>query len=540
MVKQFRFIKEHGYDLFLSVVLAFVTVLVTRVQFSGNLRSSTVEDAYFKEFGISAVLLFFVLFIGFYRVIPFLDTKLYGLLTRICSCTGEKVNFSKAIKFWSVLLPIAWLPYYLSYYPGGMSTDTFTSIYYGLSGTLSNRHPVFYNVLIGMAIKFGDFFNKNIVWSMGLFLAVQMILFEVEIIYFLRWMLMHHINQKVCTCVMVFITFFPLIPLYAITITKDVSFAMSFMLWFIFFVDLCLNIRQNEWNVKSLVGFVVGMFLVAFTRNNGIYVIIFTTLSLILITCTLKYVKKRLIWVTVIISPVLICFIQGPVYRHIGVIPTDVAESYGIPLQQICSVVVYDGEITEEQKEIINCIIPYEKIPELFNPLTVDNIKWGGLNEDYLGGHERDFIKLWTQLLVKNPGIYVKEYLLETLGFWDVDVSGSSGYVYHELKDDNYGLSQTDYFEKFFHFSFQHFVNPRHYISSAWLFWIFFVGMLFIMKHYGWRDCLLFVPQIAVWLTIMIATPIAISLRYVVALLFTLPCAVIVLILLENRALSEK
>ena len=540
MQKQFRFIKEHGYNLFLSLVLALVTVLVTRVQFSGDLRSATVEDTYFKEFGISALLLFFILFIAFYLVIPFLDTKLHGLLAKICSSTGEKANFSKAIKFWSILLPIAWIPYYLSYYPGCMSTDTLTSIYFCLSGTLSNRHPVFYNMLLGLAIKFGNFFNKDLEWSMGFFLAVQMILFEVEIIYFLRWMLIHHINQKICTCVMVFMTFFPLIPLYAITIVKDTSFAMAFMLWFMFFVDLYLNIRKNEWNVKPLAGFVVGMFLVAFTRNNGIYVIVFMTLCLIFITGTLKYVKKWLIWGTVIISTALICFIQGPVYRYIGVIPTEVVENYGIPLQQICSVVVYDGEITEEQKEIINCIVPYENIPEVFNPLTVDNIKWcEGMNQYYLNGHEREFIKLWAKLLVKNPQIYVKEYLLQTLGFWDVCVSGSSGYVYYELEDNDYGLSQIDYFEKIFHFSFQRFVNPRHYLSSAWLFWIFFVGMLFIMKHYGWRDCLLFMPQIAVWLTIMIATPIAISLRYVVALLFTLPLVVIVLILLENRVLSQ-
>lgn len=535
--KHFRINKGCGYDLFLAAILAFVTVLMTRVQFAGTLSSATVDDNYFTKFGISAVVLFFILFIVFNLIIPFLDSKLCGLLKKICSYTVEKENSSKMIRFWSILLPVAWLPYYLSYYPGGISTDTLTSISFSLSGTLNNRHPVFYNMLLGLAIKFGNLFNRDLEWSMGLFLAVQMILLEVEIIYLLRWMLIHHINPKVCTCIMIFMTFFPLIPLYAVSIIKDTIFAMSFMLWFMFAVDLYLNIRRNEWNIKTLFGYIAGMFLVAFTRNNGIYIILFTVFFLVLITGALKFIKKPVIWGGIIVSALVICFIQGPVYRHLDVIQTNLVENLGIPLQQICSVVANNGEITEAQKESIDHFIPYENISEHFRPCIVDNIKWyAGMDEGYLDGHKREFFNLWKQLLIQNPRIYMQEYLLQTLGFWDVDVSGFAGYVETGIDGNIYGLSQIDLFEKLFGFSFQHFANPRYYaISGAWFFWIFLIGMLFVMKHYKWQDCLLFIPQIAVWLTLMIATPIAISLRYVISLLFTLPFVIIVFILLENK-----
>lgn len=371
---------------------------------------------------------------------------------------------------------------------------------------------------------------------MGLFLAIQMILLEVEIICFLHWMLIHHINPKVCTCVMIFMTFFPLIPLYAVSIGKDTLFAMAFLLWFMFFVDLYLNIRQNKWNIKSLAGFIIGMFLVAFTRNNGLYVVLFTMLFFVLITCTLKCKKKRIVIAGSILSVLIICFIQGPIYRCIGVTPTAVVENLGIPLQQICSVVANDGEITEEQRESIDRFIPYENIPEYFNPCIVDSIKWyAGMREDYMNGHKREFFYLWKQLLIQNPQIYIEEYLLQTLGFWNVDISGPAGYVEYRVWDNSYGLTQTDYFEKIFGFSFQHFVNPRTYISSAWFFWIYFVGILYIMKHYKWQDGLLFIPQLAIWMTLMIATPCALSLRYVVASLFTVPFIIVVFILLEDQ-----
>lgn len=132
----------------------------------------------------------------------------------------------------------------------------------------------------------------------------------------------------------------------------------------------------------------------------------------------------------------------------------------------------------------------------------------------------------------------MKAYLLATADFWNVDVSVHDAYVQIFVwggLGQQYGVTQTDYFEEWFGFSFRHFVSPRHYISCAWFFWIFFVSMLFVMKRYGWRTSYLFSPQMGVWLTIMIATPIAGSLRYIASLLFTLPFTVIIPILLERE-----
>lgn len=335
---------------------------------------------------------------------------------------------------------------------------------------------------------------------------------------------------------------FPLIPLYAISVWKDTPFSMAFMLWFMFVVDLYMNFKQQKWSFKTLAGFVIGMFLVAFTRNNGIYVITFTAIVFILMTCIYKIqlIKKLITYSIILLSVMMIYFVQGPVYRYMGVIPTDVVEDIGIPIQQICSVVVYDGNITEAQKESINRFIPYDNIKDYFMPCGVDNIKWyAGMDWGYLELHKPEFWDLWKHLFMQNPQIYIQEYLMETLGFWNIDISGSSGYAEIEVWNNDYGITQTDYFKKFFGFSFQHFVNPRHYISCAWFFWIFLISMFFIMKHYKWTDCLLFMPQMAVWLTLMAATPVAISLRYISALLFTLPFAIIVPIILEKEICKE-
>lgn len=149
-------LRLHGYDLFLAVVLAFAAVLTTRVKYAGSMGSATVANTYIGKFGISAVFLFFVLLCFFYCVISFMDSKLHELIKKLCSYTGREKDFSRIIKFWSILLPAAWFPFYSSYYPGGVFSDTLSSISYSISGdVLNNRHPVFFNILINLFIKIG-------------------------------------------------------------------------------------------------------------------------------------------------------------------------------------------------------------------------------------------------------------------------------------------------------------------------------------------------------------------------------------------------
>lgn len=521
--------------LFGSFCFSVCTVFMTRMVFKSGGVWGTIEENYFNPFGISAFILFLFCIPVFYIILILIDLLFQKCLSQIYA--EETIdNKSRIVKFWGIMIAVAWLPYYLSYYPGGIYVDTFTSIKYYMSGVLTNRHPFLYNTLIGFAIRIGQIFDKDLTWSMGLFLAVQMIALEAEIIYFLNWMLIRQINRSVRTVIMIFFCFFPLIPFYGISVWKDTPFCMSILLWSMFLTDLYLNIQKNIWNTRVLLKFILAMFLVAFTRNNGIYVIIFSMIVFVITSYKKIFIKKRIIYLGMLSAIIAIIFIQGPVYRLCGISQTDFVENLGIPLQQIGAVVAYDGNITEEQKESLDRFFSYEKIKEQYHPGIADSLKWSAdLDSEYLSEHTLEFLTLWLNLLIQNPKICIKGYLLATAGFWNVDVSLGGAYVQNYVWDNEYELSQMDYFEKWFGFAFQHFVNPRYYISSAWFFWIFLVVLLFSMKRYGWRKSYLFTPQMGVWLTIMIATPLAMSLRYSAPLLFTMPFAVILPMLLERE-----
>ena len=534
-MKHYKKLKLNEYYISFAFILSICTVFMTRMQFTGGLWRGTINENYFNTFGISAAILFFLCIPMFYILILLADYVFYWCLSKIY-CEEKTQNATKILIFWGIMIAVAWFPYYLSYYPGGIYYDTFTSIYYSLNGILTNRHPFLYNVLINIAIKCGQAIGKDLTWSMGLFLAIQMIFLELEFIYFLYWMLVKNINRVVRIAIMLFLVFFPLIPLYAVSVWKDTPFCMAVLLWSMFMADLYSNIQKNKWNLWIMLKFIIAMILVAFTRNNGIYVLIFSTFVFVVATFNKVFIRKKTTYCLVLLTISAIIFIQGPVYRWCGIAQAPTVENFGIPLQQIGSVVAYEGNITDEQKECINRFLPYENIKEHYTPGSVDNLKWNaGLDDVYLSEHTKEFLELWIHLFIQNPKTYLKAYLLATAGFWNVDVATEDGYVQNFISPGYDGLYQTDYFEKWFGFSFHHFINPRHYISCAWFFWIFFICMILVSKHFGWRKCYLFTPQIGIWLTLMIATPVASSLRYIAALLFTLPFVIILPILLKRE-----
>lgn len=424
---------------------------------------------------------------------------------------------------------------------GGVYSDTLTSISYIRSDTLTNRHPICYTILIGLFMYIGELCGKDLTWSVGLFTITQMFILGCEFLYCISWMVKHRVNKSVRIATALFWIFFPLIPLYSISVWKDTPFCMAVLFWTPFIIDLYLEMLDISFRAKTIVGFLIGGILTAFTRNNGIYVVIFVVFVELILILKRMWIDKGNRCLGMCSAGMLfaILFIQGPVYDMLGISQTEGVENFGIPLQQIGAVVAYDGHITEEQKENINRFIPYENIKGHYSPMLADDLKWyAGLNGQYLEEHEDEFLRLWWELLWQNPSIYIKSYMMATAGFWNVDVSTGDAYVQTFIWNESSGIVQKDYFSELFGFSFRHFTDPRRYISCAWFFWFFFVSAWFCMKHYGWKSIFPFTPQLGIWITIMIATPIAASLRYIAALMFTLPFVIIIPMLLERTKVN--
>ena len=162
-----------------------------------------------------------------------------------------------------------------------------------------------------------DVLGKDLNWSLGAFTAIQMLVLELEFIYFISWMLRNKIKDSIRIMFSLFFIFFPLIPLYAVSVWKDTPFCMAVLFWMMFVVSLYLEICDGKYNFKTFAGFLTGAFLTAFTRNNGIYIVAISVFVLILVLYKNDYVCKKIkrkVIYNSIVSVVIIFFIQGIVY----------------------------------------------------------------------------------------------------------------------------------------------------------------------------------------------------------------------------------
>lgn len=152
-------------------------------------------------------------------------------------------------------------------------------------------------------------------------------------------------------------------------------------------------------------------------RHNGLAVFVVSVVVLAIILR--KQFKKACILSTLVIVANLI--ITGPIYDLCKVTPSDPNEALAIPTQQIASIIAQDGNLSKKQRDFFNEIMPLDNWREMYNPYSVDPIKFHEkYNKSFLLQHKSEFIKQWLKLCVKNPNLAIKAYLKQTSVVWQI------------------------------------------------------------------------------------------------------------------------
>ncbi len=520
----------HPNNIIFAFFAAICGGLAQRVHFRGNVYDSVAINFIGPVTGKSVVVFFFVLIVT-YVILCLGEPLLFHLIQRLPSSKNDSRSIRRILIFWAIVLILWWSLYFLTYFPGGIYSDTFTSVNYASRNYLTNRHPFLYNCIVWVFVHLGYHFDKTITWSMAMLYGTQMLAMGTEILLFIYWMVKRNVNRILRIAVSCFFVFFNLIPMYAVSVWKDTPFCMAVLFWEVFTVDLYLESRKGKISGSTMTGFLLGLFLTAFTRNNGIYVCAFTAFVMLLAVRGQK--KAKLLSCLAVV----ICFaVQGPGYRLVGIDQTEPVENFGIPLQQIGAVMAYDGNMTEEQKAIVDRIFAGKSDEAVYAPALADNLKWySPFDSIYFNNHIGEFLRLWVELFFQNPKLYVDAYLYETLGYWDFEETCGAAYAQNYVWDNIYGVEGHDLLEAETGYSLKTFFDPyKHMISNAIFFWIQLLGLLLTAKRFGWRTSFLFASVAGVWLSVMVATPIAFSLRYVAPLMFNLPFVLLIPHMIKN------
>lgn len=512
-------------------VFAFTLFLDSILVFSGNIFDK-VDQIYFEKINPINIIIFLLAWIITFFIITIIEKGMDKLEEKVCK-KGQKNKQSILFYFlFLIILLICWSPYILSYFPGGIYSDTGSTINQALGNQrLNNHHPILYAFIFKIFFMIGDKFQGGTQLGVELFSIFQVVLMASVCAYFIYWLYKKNISKKYIVLTILFFGICRLIPMYAISLWKDVPFCLALFMYIIFIADIVYYDGKNLEKVWPVIYYNILLILVSFLRNNGKYITFVTTIVILIIyrKNILKYLKKFTI--ISMFSIIMTFVIQGPVYNKLNM-NTEYIENVSVLFQQVFAVVAKDGEITDEQREFINAVCPIEVIKEKYSPCIIDNVKWSGkFNNDLLLANKKKFFKIWLEMGIKHPKIYIEEYLLNTIGFWDINRATMDAYINPTMWGDTdtfIGIKQKDYIQNATGKTIRNILRPTVPISSAIYIFILIFGALLTVYKKKYKNLLIYLPAFLVWGTIMIAVPIAFSLRYVYILVLTIPLNLIV------------
>lgn len=459
-------------------------------------------------------------FYSFFIFSTLILTEIVSLLNKINREETSKKIEIKHISIIFILLFIGYIPYFVAFFPGLLSADSFAQIYQSI-GTygLSNHHPIIHTLFIKACFSIGDLFG-NMNYSVAIYSLSQLLIMCSVFTYYVCFIIKNGCHKIIFYGTLLFYIAVPVFGFYAVTMWKDVLFGVFALALMIQIYKFCFKEKITMCDNILTILFVI---LVALFRNNGLYAIL--AISLIMLLSLRKHWKKI---VLLYLIPSIVCVvIVGPVYNICGIKKGNFAESVGIPLKQISGIVAEGLPIDYNSERFISKLIPVGIVKEQYKPLSIDDIKFNpNFNNNFLEENKTQFIKVWGKLLLKYPVKYIDIYMKATYGFWYIEAQGYSAHVW-TIDPNDLGIKTSDniltskmieYHNKFYEAPIvKYFARPAVFFSAL----LFAIAAGFMKKK--WEYLLPLMLPFLIWVTIMIATPVNYQTRYVYSLFCTFP-----------------
>lgn len=471
---------------------------------------------------------------GFCVLLPLIYVAVKGLLFLLRQISGvffqEKRKAKKYVfVLFFLLIMLLWLPYLPSYWPGGIYSDTVDSIRMALGqDALDNHNPILYTLLWRlMFFLTGAFRGETEYYGLELFTVVQLAGMALVMAGFVYWCYRKGFHKLFIAFMLLIIGIFPLYPFYGISLWKDTIFSLVVFLFSVFLYQT-FSVKETELSWMELAAYCLFSLLLVFLRNNGIYVMIFCAVLIVLICLKKQKMTAMKIGIASLVIAIGSLVIQGPVYDAKGYNVDRTVESMGIPIQQVAYVLSTDGAVEEDELAFMEQIMPLENWKALYEPTVVDYIKFDPtFDRRFFQENSREFTGHYLHMMLQNPVKALKAYALATIGFWDISRGSASAYICN-FHFSNSGYVMSDYFDYYTGLSFRELVEPREYISAALWAWLLLLCISICIQKRYFTGLIALLPTLGVWLSIMVATPLSFSFRYVYSLFLCAPIYLIV------------
>lgn len=352
--------------------------------------------------------------IGYYFII-----KCTFEFTKYCwrNICESKKDFAFTSKLFSgriflklfLFIVVAWLPYLIAKFPAAVSKDAWGQINQFLEGNITTHHPYFTTLLYGVFAKIGLLLGNDTYIGIAIYIILQYAFMAAS---FARCILCAHRltdNRIYSFIILLIFAFSPAMASYATTVVKDALYATLFALYITQMILVIYNSKHGLPIKKDLAYLSISAFFMCLTRNNGIYVVAATSFVIILYFLFKKNTefKKRLLPICIVIIPLLLYSAYNTFqYDVMNVEKGSIKEALSIPFQQTARYVKeHPEDVTAEEAEIINRVLDYENLGELYDPIVSDPVK-ATYKED--GSALGDYFKVWFKHLLRHPDTYVE------------------------------------------------------------------------------------------------------------------------------------
>jgi len=466
--------------------------------------------------------------------------QIYGTGSR----DADKILFWKTF----IILMVSWGVWFWTYFPGAGMNDTIADIVTFRNGI----QPLAYQLLIYYGINGLTKLTHNMSAAYAILTTVQMLTMAWVVSWIVSWFQEKGVRHAIVNLLTAYYAFMPSVADYSITLVKDTLYGICMMAMVPLIYELICSNGERLKGRKFYCAFLVSMAGISVLRSNGKYIAMITVLLLLL----LKLRNKRYL------LSVLGLLLAVNIGLNIGekkVIPGDYAfqESVGVPMAQIGAVLNEGGYISEQDRQVLNHLLPLDTWKDCYSFSFSDSIKFrSDFDNQWLNDHKKEFIGAWFSILKDNIDIYVKAYLCHTYGFWNISPLNISSIDYTQsfFTEINNNTGDDSWCGQFclendlrnrdirpgtvgeqVNTIFQSLFRVNLVMGTGIMFWICTGFMIELCIYQKYKICSIYVPAMLNWATMMIASPASFIYRYSFYLVLLLPVLFLMTLLQIER-----
>lgn len=449
------------------------------------------------------------------------------LLDRLPFVTEEKTKHSPAAIFLAAFVSIAFIDLlYLFFdaYPGILTTDSVSTMKQVMGDRpYNNTMPFWHTVTVQLFVRPAYALLGDVNAAVACFHVVQILFMAACFAYVIMTLYQASVPAWFLIGVYAVYAFQPHNIVYSVTLWKDIPFSGAAVLFITALYRLIKRIGKTQ-TVNYLM-FILGALGFSLWRTNGWYAFLVTVLLMIILMGRRE--KKLIVLMTLVL--ILSWILINPVLSFLGVAETNLVEAFAIPMQQIARVVSEGRELTEQEIYLLREIFWLDKVPELYDPLTVDPIKFETFRYDqvpYILENSGEYLRLYFSLGLRYPGDYLKAWVDETKGYWN---GGYFFWIYTKKMGSNpYGIANAvdaNLIQKLFAAAFRYLEKPAFLqpLTSIGLhIWALITCTLMnILKRR--EEFLLGIPLLVLVVGLWLGTPVYSEFRYAYPMILSMP-----------------